>query len=155
MINRILWCRQVATFFCIYYIIYLYLFVIVLLLIMPCKTTKEKKKHQVNFIDRMLIMLGFYWPSSLDIKLDSMWHPCSSRRGRPLLKHFIWLRIADNNTDTHQYNVNPGPNLFVEFGVGGSLVDEQPDNLLVSLPCCQVQRVAALVVGNVGQGLVS
>lgn len=35
-----------------------------------------------------------------------------------------------------------------------ALVDEQFDDVLVALPGGQVQRVAALVVGDVGQGLV-
>jgi hypothetical protein len=45
--------------------------------------------------------------------------------------------------------------LLVEFGVWGALVNEQPDDPLVPLPCGQVQGVAALIVGDVGQGLVT
>ena len=45
--------------------------------------------------------------------------------------------------------------LLVELGVRGPLVDQQVDDLLVALPGGQVQRVAALVVGDVGEGLVT
>ena len=45
--------------------------------------------------------------------------------------------------------------LLVELGVRGPLVDQQVDDLLVPLPGGQVQRVAALVVGDVGEGLVA
>lgn len=33
-------------------------------------------------------------------------------------------------------------------------MDEEPHDVLVSLPCGQVERVAALIVSDVGQGLV-
>lgn len=45
--------------------------------------------------------------------------------------------------------------LLVESGVRRPLVDEQFDDVFVALPRSQVERVAALVVGDVGQGLVS
>lgn len=45
--------------------------------------------------------------------------------------------------------------LLVEAGVRRPLVDEQLDDVLVALPRGQVQRVAALAVSDVGQGLVS
>lgn len=45
--------------------------------------------------------------------------------------------------------------LLVESGVRRPLVDEQFDDVFVAFPCSQVKRVAALVVGDVGQGLVS
>lgn len=47
------------------------------------------------------------------------------------------------------------PDLLVEFGVRRSLVNEQFDDMLIALPCSQVERVAALIVGDVGQGLVA
>lgn len=47
------------------------------------------------------------------------------------------------------------PHLLVEFGVRRALVNEQLDDVLVSLPRGQVERVAALVVGHVGGGLVA
>ena len=50
--------------------------------------------------------------------------------------------------------VNAAPDLLIEFGVRRSLVDEQFDDMFVSLPCSQMERIAALVVGDVGQGLV-
>jgi len=50
--------------------------------------------------------------------------------------------------------VNAVADLLVEFGVGRSLVNEKFYDMLVSLPRSQVERVAALVVCNVGQGLV-
>lgn len=46
------------------------------------------------------------------------------------------------------------PDLFVDSGVRGSLVDEHAHYLGVSFPRCQVQRVAAFGVSNVGQRVV-
>lgn len=34
-------------------------------------------------------------------------------------------------------------------------MNEQFDDVYIALPCSQVERVAALIVGDVGQGLVS
>ncbi len=66
------------------------------------------------------------------------------------------VRRTDQNTHEHKHGwVNAVPDLLVEFGVWGSLVDEQFDDMFVSLPRSQMERVAALVVGDVGQGLVS
>lgn len=44
--------------------------------------------------------------------------------------------------------------LLVDLGVWTSLVDEKFYDALVSLPRSQMERVAALVVGDVGQGLI-
>lgn len=46
------------------------------------------------------------------------------------------------------------PDLFIDSGVRGPLVDEQAHYLGVSFPCCQVQRVAAFRVSNIGQRIV-
>lgn len=47
------------------------------------------------------------------------------------------------------------PDLLVELGVRWALVNEQFDDVFISLPRSQVEGVAALVVGHVGQGLIS
>lgn len=46
------------------------------------------------------------------------------------------------------------PHLLVEFGVWRALVNEQLDDMFIALPRGQVEGVAALIVGDVGQGLV-
>lgn len=45
-------------------------------------------------------------------------------------------------------------NLLVDSGVRGPLVDEQPHDLGVSFPGCQVQGVTAFGVGHIGQRVV-
>lgn len=46
------------------------------------------------------------------------------------------------------------PDLFIDSGVRGPLLDEQTYYLGVSFPRCQVQRVAAFRVSNIGQRVV-
>ena len=45
-------------------------------------------------------------------------------------------------------------NLFIDFGVWGPLMDEQPHYLGISFPGCQVQRVTAFRISHVGQCVV-
>lgn len=45
-------------------------------------------------------------------------------------------------------------NLLIDSGVRGPLVDEQPHDLGISLPGCQVQRVTAFGVSHVGQRVI-
>lgn len=75
-------------------------------------------------------------------------HSCS-RRQQGTENSFIenWGHLTDIKAGV--------AHLLIEFGVWGALVNEQFDDVFISLPGSQVEGVAALIVSDVGQGLVS
>lgn len=53
-----------------------------------------------------------------------------------------------------QKNAPLPSNLLIDSGVRGPLMDEQPHDVGISFPGCQVQRVAAFGISHIGQRVV-
>lgn len=89
--------------------------------------------------------------STVILKLQVLWKCTQVLHFFHREQRFHWFRTE---VTSGRYYQQWWPHLLVEFGVWRALVNEQFDDMFIALPRSQVERVAALIVGDVGQGLV-